>query len=153
MEAEFERDINKITCDTSFKSPIKNKYASKIKDSVYYELYNQEDTISDATKKVDPSSDPKEYTHIIHRIRKLSVRPILFKPSIIGVIRQDLVTNVRENLPVDLSLKSLSLLNTISSKEIVTGAAYKSAHIDRNIQKSCTPVDRNIWNPSRVGTP
>ena len=54
---------------------------------------------------------------------------------------------------MDLSLNTLSPLNTISSKEIVTGAACKSMQVDRNIRKSCTPVDRNIRNPSRVGTP
>ena len=80
---------------------------------------------------VDPSSDPKEETHIIDRIRKLSVRPILFKPAVIGVIGQDLVMNVLDNLRMELSMKSFSTLNMISSKEIVTGAAYNSAQVDR----------------------
>ena len=61
--------------------------------------------------------------------------------------------NVRENLRVELFLKSLSPLNTIISKEIVTGAACNSVQVDRNIWKSCTLVDKNIQNPSRVDTP
>ena len=50
--------------------------------------------ISYYSKQVGPSSDTKEETHIIYRIIKLSVSTILFKPAVIGVIRQDLVTNV-----------------------------------------------------------
>ena len=78
-------------------------------------------------KKFEPISDPKEENHIIDIIRKLSVRPILFEPAVIGVIRQDLVTNVRENSRVEISLKSLSPINTISLKEIVTGTACNGA--------------------------
>ena len=48
---------------------------------------------------------------------------------------------------------SLSPLNKVTSKAIVTGAACNSAQVDRNIQKICTPDDRNIQSPSRVGTP
>ena len=152
-EAEFERNINEITCDTSFQSPIQKKDVSTINDSSYYELDNQVDTIIDSNKQVDPSSNPKEETRIIDRIRKLSFRQILFKPAVIRVIGQDLVKNVQDNSSVELSLKSFSPFNTISSKEIVMGVACNIAHVDRNVRKSCTPVDRNIRNPSRVGTP
>ena len=103
-------------------------------------------------KQVDRSSNPKEETHIIDRIRKLSVRPILFEPAIIGVIGQDLVMNVQKNLHMEISLEILSPLNTISSKDIVTGTVWNNAQVDRNIW-NCTPVDRNIRDPSRVGTP
>ena len=40
---------------------------------VYYELDDHLETINDSKKQVDPSSNPKEDTHIIDRIRKLSV--------------------------------------------------------------------------------
>ena len=98
MEAEFERNINKITCDTSIQSPIQDKDVSTINDSVYYESDNQLDTISDSNKQVDPSSNPKEDTKIIDRIRKLSVRPILFAPVVLepSVIIQDLVTRFQK---------------------------------------------------------
>ena len=36
-DAEHKRNINKITCDTSFQSPIQKKDVSTINDSVYYE--------------------------------------------------------------------------------------------------------------------
>ena len=100
------------------------------------------DTIRDSKKQVDTSSDPKKETHIIDRIRKLSIRPILFEPAIIGVIGQDLVMNVQKNLHMEISLEILSPLNTISSKDIVTGTVRNSAQ-----------VDRNIHNPSKVGNP
>ena len=112
----------------------------------------QVDTKIDSNKQVDPDSEPKEETHIVNIIRKLSVRQ-LFKPAFIGVIRQDLVTNVQENLRVEISLRSLSPLNTITPKAIVIGAACNSAHVDRNTLESCTPPDRKIRNHSRVGTP
>ena len=98
MEAEFERNINKITCDTSFKSPIQKKYVSTTNDYVYYESDKQVDTISDSNKQVDPSSNPKEDTKIIDRLRKLSVRPILFAPVVLepSVIIQDLVTRFQK---------------------------------------------------------
>ena len=47
-DAEHKRNINKITCYTSFQSPIQNKYETTINDSVYYESYEQVDTISDS---------------------------------------------------------------------------------------------------------
>ena len=97
-EAEFERNINEITCDTSFQSPIQKKDVSTINNSVYYGLYEQVDTISDSNKQVDPSSNPKEDTKIIDRLRKLSVRPILFAPVVLepSVSIQDLVTRFQK---------------------------------------------------------
>ena len=62
------------------------KDVSTINDSVYYDSDKQVDTISDSNKQVDPSSNPKEDTHIIDRICKLSVRPILFAPAVIEPI-------------------------------------------------------------------
>ena len=49
-EAEFERNINKITYDTSFQSPIQNKDISTINYSEYYESGNQVDKMSDSNK-------------------------------------------------------------------------------------------------------
>ena len=118
--------MNKITCDTSCQYPIQNKDVSTINDSVYYKSDEQVDTIRDSKKQVDPSSDPKEETHIIDRIRKLSVRQ-LFKPAVIGVIVQDFITNFQESSRMELSLKSFSLLNTITSKATMTRTACNSA--------------------------
>ena len=52
-----------------------------------------------------------------------------------------------------ISLKSLSLINTITSKVIVIDLSCRSAEVYSNTMKSCTPPDRTIWNHSRVGTP
>ena len=71
-EAEFERNINKITCNTSFQYPIKNKDVSTINDYVYYESYDQIETISDSNKQVDPISNPRVDTHIINRTQIIS---------------------------------------------------------------------------------
>ena len=49
-EAEFERNMNEITCDTSFQSHIQKKDVSAINNSVYYESEEQVDTISDSNK-------------------------------------------------------------------------------------------------------
>ena len=110
IEAESEY-LNKITMNITFQYPIQKKDVSTIIDSVYYESDDQVDTISDSKKQVDPSSDPKEDTRIIDRIRKLSVRPIIFAPAVLKpiVIRQDLVTSVLETSRDGLSPKNLSV--------------------------------------------
>ena len=63
---------------------MKNKYVSTINDSVYYELDEQVDTISDSNKQVDTRSNPMEETHIVDRVRNLSVWVRLFDPAVIG---------------------------------------------------------------------
>ena len=52
-DAEHKRDIKEITCDTSFQYPIQKKDVLTINNSVYYELDEQVDTISDSNKQVD----------------------------------------------------------------------------------------------------
>ena len=49
-DTEYKRNINEITCDASFQYSIQNKDVSTINDSVYYEPYEQVDTISDSNK-------------------------------------------------------------------------------------------------------
>ena len=137
---------------TSFHYPIQKKYVTTINDYVYYELDQQVDTISDSNKQVDPRSNPKVETHIIDRVRKLSVGVGIFEPAVIGVIGNDLVTNVLENLRVELSVNILSPLNTNMSKVFVVCSACKSVEADRNTL-NCTPPDRTIRNHSRIGTP
>ena len=92
-------------------------------------------------------------THIVHRVRKLSVGVGIFEPAVIGGgIGNDLVTNVLENLRVELYLNSLSPLNTSRSKAFVIGSACKSMEVNRNTL-NCTLPDRTIQNHSRIGTP
>ena len=146
-DAEHERNINKITCDTSFQSPIQKKDVSTINDSVYYDLDEHADTISDSNKHVDPRNYLESETHIVNRIRKLSFR--LLKPAVFRVIGKGLIKNVLENSHVEISLNSLSPLNTNTSKAIVTDSACKSAEVDRNTLKSFTLPDRTIWYHNR----
>ena len=90
-------------------------------------------------------------THIFDRVRKLSVGVWLFEPAIIGVIGNNLVTNVLENSRVELSLNSLSPLNTNVSKAFVIGLACKSVRVDRSTL-NCTSPERTLQNHSRIGT-
>ena len=84
-ETEFKRNYNKITCDNSYQSPILKKYVSAINDSVYYESDEHIDTISDSSKQVDARNDPIKETHILDRVRNLSVRVVSHEPSVIGI--------------------------------------------------------------------
>ena len=100
-DAEHERNINNITCNDSYQYPMKKKDVSTINDSVYYELNEHVDTISDSSKQVDPRNYPIKETHIVDGVSTLSVGVGLFEPAVIGVIRQDrmdLVTYVLPNL-------------------------------------------------------
>ena len=56
-DAENEHNINDITCDDLYQSPMKKKDESIINSSVYYELDKQVHTISDSNKKIDPRRD------------------------------------------------------------------------------------------------
>ena len=91
-----------------------------INDSVYYELDEQVDTISDSKKQVDPRINPIEETPFFNRVRNLSVGVRLFEPTVIGGCI-GAVMNVLENLPVELPLNSFSPLNTNTLKAFVIG--------------------------------
>ena len=47
MNVEHKRNINKITCNDLYQSPIKKKDVSTIRNSVYNESDEHVDTISD----------------------------------------------------------------------------------------------------------
>ena len=97
--------------DTSFKSPVQKKDISTINDSGYNEPDDQLGKISDtkeqvdassrlsinSTEQVDPSSDPRVYTHITNGIQKWLIIqiPLSFEPV---VIREYLFTSVQEKL-------------------------------------------------------
>ena len=63
--------------------------------------------IVDSNKQVDPRSNTMAETHIFDIFRKISVGVALFEPAVIGVIINNLVTNVLENSREELSLNSL----------------------------------------------
>ena len=65
LNVEHERNINKISCDYLYQSPMKKKDVSKISNSVYNELDEHVDTISDSSKQVDARNEPIKETHIV----------------------------------------------------------------------------------------
>ena len=73
LSLEHERNINNISCDNEYTSPMKNKGVSTINDLVYYELDEHADTTSDSSKYVDASNKPITDTHIVEGINNLSV--------------------------------------------------------------------------------
>ena len=95
-EAKFERNHNEITCDNSYQSPILKKDILTINDLVYYESDEHVDTISDSSKQVDASKELIKETHIVNRVRNLSVRVVSIEPVVIGVgiIGQDITQGV-----------------------------------------------------------
>ena len=58
MDAEHEHNINKISCNDLYQSPMKKKDVSTIRNYVYNESDEHVDTISDSSKKVDASNEP-----------------------------------------------------------------------------------------------
>ena len=75
-------------CDNSYQSPILNKDVITINDSVYYESDEHVDTIIDSNKQVDARNDRIKKTHIVDRVRNLSVRVGSLKRAVIetGII-------------------------------------------------------------------
>ena len=133
---------------------MKKKDVSTINYSVSYKSDDQVDTINDSNKQVDPRNDPITETHIVDRVRHLSVRVELFELSVIIGGRIEPVTNVLENSRVEIPLNSLSPLNTNTSKAFVIGLACKSVGVNRNILNCKLPDSRNIQrNNSRIWNP
>ena len=133
LDAEHERNINKITSDDVYTSPMKNKYVTTINDSVYYEQDEHADTISDSRKHVDTSNEPIKDTHIFEGIINgiVSVEPAVIRFGIVGqgitqgVINGD--TSISSNLVTDVLTDSSKILfdtntfqlNTLQSETLV----------------------------------
>ena len=159
-EAEFKRNHNEITCNTSFKSPILKKDVLTINNSVYYESDEHLDTISDFRKQVDARNDPIKETHTVDGINTLSIGVRSTKPAIIEIIGQgctplitNLVTDVLTNFSNQLFITSSSPLNTFHSKAFVIGSHDESVEDSKNI--ICTSRDsiNSRGNHSRKGIP
>ena len=168
MEAEIKRNIKKITIDTSYHSPVKKKDISTINESGYNEPDYQVGKISDSNEQVDassisstdsaeqvdPNSNPRVDTHITDVIQKLLINqiPVSFYPVIIV---QDFVTSVQETSREGLLWESSKLLQTISLKDIRTGAARESGHVERIVQTpsraicNSPGVNVEVFIPSR----
>ena len=117
---------------------MKKKDVPTINNSVYYELDEHADTISDSSKQVDESNEPIKETHIVDGINNLSVRVVSVNPSVIrvwiigqgitqGVINGDtkigsnLVTDVLANSSKILLNTNMFQLNTLQSETLVIG--------------------------------
>ena len=85
MDLEHERNINNITSEDVYMSPIKEEKVSTINDSAYYESNEHVDTISDLSKPVDASNKPITDTQIVEGMNNLSVGILSVKPAVIGV--------------------------------------------------------------------
>ena len=122
MNVENERNINNITCDDLYQYSIKKKDVSTINYPVYNELVEHADKIIDTIKQVDVRNDPIKETRIVEGVSNLSTGVGYLEPSVIGIIKQgsiklstNLVTHVLTNFSKQISMTSLSPLNTFQS--------------------------------------
>ena len=77
LNVEHKRNINNISCDDLYQSPMKKKDVSTIKNSVYDESDEHVDTISESSIKE---------THIFDGVSTLSIGVGSLKPAVIGII-------------------------------------------------------------------
>ena len=171
LNVEHECNINNISCDDVYTSPMKNKDVSTINDSVYYESDEHAYTISDSSKQVDASNEPIKDTHIVEVINNLSVGIVSVEPAIIrvGIIGQGITqgvingdTSISSNIVTDILTDSSRILfetnmfqlNLLQSETLVIGPQEESAKRTNRI--ICTPRNsRKISGNhiSRIDTP
>ena len=156
MNKENEHNINNITCNDLYQSPMKKKDVSKINDSVYNDLDEHVDTTSDSRKQVDARNYPIKETHIVNGVSTLSTEFGSLDPDFIGIIGQvstDLVTHVLTNSSKQLSMTSSSPLNTFQSKVFVIGSQDESVGGNMNIICTFRDSRNSTGNHSRIRTP
>ena len=129
------------------------------------------DTINDSSKHVDARNEPIKETHIVDRVRNLSVGVVSVEPGVIeiriigkgitqGIINEgknigrNLVTNVMTNSSEILFDTNTFQLNTLQSKAFMIGPQDEA--VKSNKQIICTSIDsRNIMGEhiSMIDTP
>ena len=72
LNGEHERNINNISCNDLYLSPMKMKDVSTINNSVYYESDEHVDRISNSSKQVHANKESINDTHIVDGINNLS---------------------------------------------------------------------------------
>ena len=120
--------------------------------------------MSDSSKQVDASNEPIKETHIVDRVREISVGNVYIEPATIGIgiigqgITQGVInggTNIGSNLVTNVLMNSSEILldmntfqlNTLQSEAFVIGPQNESVESNRNI--ICTLIDsRNIRGES-----
>ena len=155
MDLEHERNINNITCEDVYTSPMKKKDAKAIDDSVYYKSDEPADTMSDSRKQVDASNKPITDTHIFDIVRNLSVGVVSVEPAVIRVriigqgINQGVIigrTNIVNNIVTDIL--------TDSSKQIFETNTFQlnllqsETHVIRLQDESAKSTNMIISTPS-----
>ena len=138
LNREHERNVNNISCDDLYPSPMKKKDVSTINDLVYFESAEQVDTISDSKKQVDASNELIKNPHVVNVLNNLSFVVVSVKPAVIGVIiigqgiTQGVInggTNIVINLVTDVLTNSSKILfdtnmfqlNTLQSETLLIG--------------------------------
>ena len=108
---------------------MKNENLSTINDSVYYELDENVDTISDLKKTVDASNDPITDTHIVEGINNLSVGIVSAEPAVIGfgIIRHGITQGVI-NGSTDIGSNIVTEILMNSSKQLLETNTFKLSH-------------------------
>ena len=159
MNVEHGYNINNITCDDLYQSPIKNKDVSTINDSVYNQSDEHIDTIIDSIKHGDARNNPIKETHIFDRIITLSIGVGSLEPAVIRIIiqgstplRMNLVAHVLINSSKQLYMTILSPLNTFQSKAFVVGSQDESVGGNSNIIFSSCDSRNSMGNHNRIGT-
>ena len=167
VDLEHECNINNITSEDVYQSPMKKEKVSAIKNSVYYESDEHADTISDSSKQVDASNKSITDSHIVEGVNNLSVGIVSVEPAVIGVgmigrgITQGVIsgrTSIVKNIVTEISSDSSKQLfemntfqlNSLHSETLVIGLQDESMKsTNRNIS---TPSDgRNIRGFLLVG--
>ena len=150
MDLEHEHNINNITCEDAYMSPMKKKEAKAINDLVYHESDEHADIISDSSKQIDASKKPITDTYIVEDIINLSVGFVSVDPAVIGVgiigqgINQGVIsgrTNITNNTETDILTNSSKQLfetntfqlNSLQSETLVIGPQDESVKITNRI--------------------
>ena len=129
---------------------MKKKDVSTISNSVYNELDEHVDMISDSSKQVGVSNEPIKDIHIVDGINNLSVGVISVEPTVIriGIIGQGITqgvinggTNISSNLLTNVLTNSSKILfdtntfqlNTLQSEALVIASQDESMESNRKV--------------------
>ena len=140
-------------------------------NSVYHESDEHEDTISDSSKQVDANNKPITDTHIVDRVRNLSVGVVSVDPAVIGVgiigqgitqgvisrrtsIVNNIVTDILTDSSKQLSKTNIFQLNLLKSETLVIGPQDKSVKsMNKIISTPSDSINIRGNHISRIDTP
>ena len=171
LDLEHERNMNNITNEDFYISPIEKKETKTINDSVNFVSDEHTDTISDLSKQVDASNKLITVTYIVEGVNNLSVGIVSAEPAVIrvGIIARGITecvisgrTSIVKNIVTDISSDSSKQLfktntfhlNLLQFETLVIGSQDESMKI-RNMIMSTPSDGRNIKGNRiiRIDTP